>query len=142
MYKTILLPIDLADDSSWKRALTVASELAKPSNAELHVITVVPNFGQSIVASFFDKGFEKKATEETKKKLQEFLKSHAPDDVTVKGHVVCGTIYEEILDVANQLDCDLIVLGSHRPELSDYLLGPNAARIVRHAKQSVMVVRD
>jgi nucleotide-binding universal stress UspA family protein len=33
-------------------------------------------------------------------------------------------------------------MASHRPELSDYLLGPNAARIVRHAKQSVLVVRE
>jgi nucleotide-binding universal stress UspA family protein len=36
----------------------------------------------------------------------------------------------------------VIVLASHRPELKDYLLGPNAARVVRHAKCSVLVVRD
>ena len=42
---------------------------------------------------------------------------------------------------ANRLGCDLIVVGAHRPELGDYLLGPNAARIVRHADQSVFVVR-
>jgi nucleotide-binding universal stress UspA family protein len=33
-------------------------------------------------------------------------------------------------------------MGSHRPELSDYLLGPNAGKVVRHAKCSVMVVRE
>ncbi len=33
-------------------------------------------------------------------------------------------------------------IGSHRPELKDYLLGPNAARVVRHANCSVLVVRD
>jgi len=33
------------------------------------------------------------------------------------------------------------VLASHRPDLKDYLLGPNAARVVRHADRSVFVVR-
>jgi nucleotide-binding universal stress UspA family protein len=33
-------------------------------------------------------------------------------------------------------------MGSHRPNMSDYLIGPNAARVVRHAPVSVLVVRD
>ena len=40
------------------------------------------------------------------------------------------------------IKADLIVMGSHRPELRDYLLGPNAARVVRHAPCSVVVVRS
>ena len=36
---------------------------------------------------------------------------------------------------------DLIVVGSHRPVMSDYLLGSNAKTIVRHAQCSVLVVR-
>ncbi len=35
----------------------------------------------------------------------------------------------------------MIVMASHRPEMSDYLLGPNAARVVRHARRSVSVIR-
>ncbi len=49
---------------------------------------------------------------------------------------------EEILKAAAESDCDLIVVASHRPALKDYLLGPNAARVVRHANCSVLVVRD
>jgi nucleotide-binding universal stress UspA family protein len=33
-------------------------------------------------------------------------------------------------------------MGSGRPELADYLLGPNADKVVRHAKCSVMAVRE
>jgi nucleotide-binding universal stress UspA family protein len=58
-------------------------------------------------------------------------------------HVVaCGTIYEEILTFAGKHGIDMIVMASHRPELKDYLLGPNAARVVRHAECSVLVVRN
>ena len=37
---------------------------------------------------------------------------------------------------------DLIVIGAHKAQISDFLLGPNAARVVRHSKASVLVVRD
>ena len=39
-------------------------------------------------------------------------------------------------------DADLIVIGSHRPAMSTYLLGSNAKTIVRHAKCSVLVLRE
>ncbi len=51
-------------------------------------------------------------------------------------------IYEEVLRAAERLGADLIVMAAHRPELSDYLIGPNSARVVRHARQSVLILRD
>ena len=57
-------------------------------------------------------------------------------------HVADGAVYDQIIAVSRKAKCDLIVLASHRPELSDYLLGPNAAKVVRHSDCSVMVVRD
>jgi nucleotide-binding universal stress UspA family protein len=36
----------------------------------------------------------------------------------------------------------LIIIGSHSPSMQDYLLGPNAARVVRHANCSVLVIRE
>ena len=143
MYTKILLPIDLAQGSSWERALPVACELARPAGAELHVMTVVPDYGMSIVGNFFPKGYEREALAEARTQLKAFLEDgRVPSDIAhVEGHVAHGSIYEEIIRVADELHCDLIVLASHRPELKDYLLGPNAARVVRHAQQSVHVVR-
>jgi hypothetical protein len=49
--------------------------------------------------------------------------------------VLHGRVYDQIIAAADKLGVsDAIVMGSHRPELSDYLLGPNAARVVRHAQ--------
>jgi hypothetical protein len=53
-----------------------------------------------------------------------------------------GTVYHEVLKAADKLGVDVIVLSAHRPAFKDYFLGSNAARIVRHAKQSVYVVRN
>lgn len=141
MYKDILLPIDLNHESSWSKALPCALALAKAFGARLHVMTVVPDFGMSIVGSYFPKGFEKTALEGANAALHEFTAKHLPKGVDCQHIVRHGTVYEEILDAAKAVEADLIVMGSHRPELKDYLLGPNAARVVRHADRSVMVVR-
>ena len=57
-------------------------------------------------------------------------------------HVLHGRVYDEIISAADRLGVDAIVMASHDPALSDYLIGPNAARVVRHARQTVLVVRD
>ena len=53
-----------------------------------------------------------------------------------------GAPASTILDVAGELSVDMIVIGSHDPGLADYFLGSVAARVVRHAHCSVLVVRD
>lgn len=142
MYTSILVPIDLAEDSSWKKSLPVAEAMARTFQAELHLVAVVPDFGKSIVGGYFPKDFEGDALKAAGQMLKQFIDDHIESGLSVKGHIAHGTIYEEINRAADKLGCDLIVLASHRPELKDYLLGPNAARVVRHANQSVLVVRD
>ncbi len=62
--------------------------------------------------------------------------------VTADRVVAYGSVYDEIMKVAADIDADLIVMASHRPKLEDDLLGPNAARVVRPSERSVLVVRD
>ncbi len=142
MYRNILLAVDLANSEAQSKAVETAITLAKLFDANLHVISVVPDFGMSIVAGFFPKDYEKQALAAASKALHEFTSKVVPPGIQVQHIVGHGTIYQEILRYADQTGCDLIVMSSHRPELQDYLLGPNAARVVRHAKQSVLVVRD
>ena len=52
-----------------------------------------------------------------------------------------GHSYKTILEVAKEKDVDLIIIASHRPGLQDYFLGSTAAKVVRHADCSVLVVR-
>ena len=141
MYKHILLPIDLEDQTSWKIALPVAAEYAKAFGATLHVMTVVPDFGMSLVGSFFPSDFAEKALAEANTRLHTFVDENMPDGISVQHVVRYGRVYEEIIHTATELGVDLIVMSAHHPELSDYLLGPNAARVARHAAQSVLIVR-
>ncbi|NIO41964.1 MAG: universal stress protein, partial [Burkholderiales bacterium] len=54
-----------------------------------------------------------------------------PKGIDVDGVVALGTIYDEIVKMAKQISADLIVMASHRPGLQDYLIGPNATRVIR-----------
>ena len=142
MYRNILVGVDLNDEASWKSALPVAVEMCRKFGAALSIVTVVPDFGLPTVRQFFPDDFSDKAVAEVKQQLRALVEAAVPDDLPVKTVVAYGTPYDEILRVASELGCDLIVLRSHRPELKDYLLGPNAARVVRHAECSVLVVRE
>jgi len=141
MFKTVLLPVDLSAETSWSKALPAALRLVEPEDGVLHVASVLPDFGASMVSSYFSRDFEEKALHELGERLSEWVREHVPDSVVVHPHVLHGRVYDEIISAANRLAVDAIVMASHRPELSDYLLGPNAARVVRHARQSVFVVR-
>jgi nucleotide-binding universal stress UspA family protein len=116
--------------------------MARRYDAELTVMTVIPDFGMSIVGSFFEEGFAARAMADVAAKLEAFCTDNMPTDLRRHQRVAQGSIYDAILRTADEIGCDCIVMGSHRPELKDYLLGPNAARVVRHAPCSVMVVRD
>ena len=141
MYKDILMPVDLGDENSW-RALPVCAEYAKAFKSTLHEVTVVPDFGMSIVGSFFPANFEHQALKQAGESLHAWVSEHVPKGIKVQHIVAHGTAYEEILRVSEEINCDLIVMASHRPKAEDYLIGPNAARVVRHANCSVLVVRD
>lgn len=141
MYKTILLAIDLNEASSWEKALPVALDQARTGGGKLHIMTVVPDFGMAIVGSFFPADYEKQALAEADKTLVDFIGEKVPGEIEIAHSVGHGTIYKEVLVTADDIGADLIVMASHRPAQSDYLLGPNAARVVRHATCSVLVVR-
>lgn len=142
MPEKVLVPVDLGDPGSLEAALAVAEGLAAADGAEINVLTVVPNYSMPVVGSYFPRDFADRAIEEVRTTLKEAIAKAAKSPSAIKAHVAYGSIYDEILKAADRLGCDLIVMKSHRPEFKDYLLGPNAARVVRHAKQSVYVVRN
>ena len=140
MYKSILLPIDLASEASWKKPLKLAAELASNNGGMLHVMSVLPDFGMSIVGSYFDKDFEGAALMDMTGQLKSWVSRNVPEGVKAEAHVAHGSIYHEIMRLADELGCDAIVIAAHRPELRDYLLGPNAARDTQDLSWPVMSI--
>jgi nucleotide-binding universal stress UspA family protein len=142
MFRNILVPVDLSDEHSWRKALPTAIALCQTFQARLHVIAVVPEFGLPLVGQYFPEGYEDKLRQQAAKQLKALVAEQVADEVPTRRIIAEGKIYREILNAAKTVPADLIVMGSHHPALKDYLLGPNAAKVMRHAACSVMVVRE
>jgi nucleotide-binding universal stress UspA family protein len=142
MFKDILVPLDVNDERSWKKALATAIDLAQRFGATLHLVTVVPEFGLPMVSQYFPADFEAKMREHAHDELKAIIDREVPPDAPRQLIIAEGSIYKEIVRVAEEAGCDLIVMGSHRPELKDYLLGANATKVAQHAGCSVMIVRE
>lgn len=142
MYERILVPVDLRDESSWKTALPKALDLVERHGGKIWMLTVVPDVGLSMVAPYVPDDHAARAVQEARTRLGELVRQHVPQGVQVEHNARAGSVYGEILKEAEAIGAGLIVMASHRPELKDYLLGPNAARVVRHATCSVLVARE
>ena len=138
MFRSVLVPVDVTVPSDMKRLLAAAQDLVGKWEATVHVVSVVPDTGMAIVSAQFGADFEAQARAHAQHEVATAL-SEAGLGATV--HILSGTVYDQVIRLADSLDVDLILVGAHRPELKDYLLGSNAARMLRHSKKSVLVLR-
>lgn len=143
MFKNILIPLDLADKKSTKEILSKALMLAALSQTKLHFMYVIPEFGTKMFEDYLPKNWllEKKAKH--KAQIKELIKQHVPDEIETDCHVGSGSrIYDEIVKYSNEIKADLIIIAAIRSHLSEYMLGSNASKIVRHSSIPVLVVRE
>lgn len=141
MFKNLLLAVDINAPNGATKSAEAAISMARAHGAVLHLLNVVPDTGMAIVSASLPEGHTAHALEVARDGLETWAKTTLPEDVDYQLHIAEGTVYDQIIKTANTLAVDVIVVGSHRPELKDYLMGPNAARVARHADQSVFVVR-
>ena len=141
MFKTLLLAVDVDDADGAKRTTEAAIMLARAEGAVLHLLNVVSDSGMAIVSSMLGPDHPRQMAEKAKAELEGWAAQSIPEDIQTELHIAQGTVYDQIIQVANKLNADLIVVGAQRPQFQDYLIGPNAARVVRHASQTVFVVR-
>jgi universal stress protein F len=141
MFKSILLPVDLAHADSWAKALPVALDAARASKARLHVMSVVPEIAVPALMQTGPYDYQAKLVPAAGAALEQFVRENVPGEIDVEEHVTYGGIYREILRLAAEIPADLIVMAAHRPQPGDFLIGSNAERVSRRARCTVMLVR-
>ena len=140
MTKNILVAVDLEDDALMTRILQAAGDIAGLHDAQITLVHVAANL-PSDVRAHLPEDYEKGMTEQVAGKLDTEVESLNLPEGRVHVSVRVGRVYRKIVEEAEKLGADLVIVGGHRPDVTDFLLGSNAARIVRHAKCSVYVVR-
>ena len=136
MYKTILVPIDMAHIEKGKAMIDIATAQGNKDTQTilLNVVEEIPAW----IASQLPSGMLNKSREYAVEKLKAIADTA---NINVDVEVRSGHPYKTILEVADKSGAELIIVASHQPGLEDYFLGSTAAKVVRHAKCSVLVVR-
>ena len=134
--KKILVCFDGSEGS--ENALNKAMMLMD-ENGELIILAVVPLPSEKNLV-------DQKTYELMKRKAKNLVDAVLQDigshGYTVTGMVEEGDIAAKIIDIANSIQCDVIVLGSKgASELGAYPIGSIANKVVQYAHKPVMVVR-
>jgi nucleotide-binding universal stress UspA family protein len=140
MFKTILLPIDIAEPEAAAPAIERATALAQASGGTIRLIYARPIFPETWM-EFVPPHFDEAQRASADAKISEIAARIPLPEERVSSIVRMGSVRQQVLREAERIGADLIVVGSHRPAASTYLLGSNAATVVRHALCSVLVVR-
>ncbi len=144
MYKTILCATDLSPRSV--HAIKTAFSMAGKFNAKLHILNSQVNLN-SPEERLMSRISVKKRMDENKE-LAENIKSRISDivsdlDATTQYEFLLreGTAEKVIINVATELNVDLIVMGTNgADQMSDYFLGTTASNVIKSANCPVLVI--
>lgn len=136
MYRNLLVPIAFqgtADDGL--PAIAAAQRLCSQGGriTLLHIMEEMPHHLVNYLPDHYRNDLHAAVTTELAK-----LAAQIPGGLTA---IAEGKPAPAILDYAADMHIDCIVIASHRPGLQDWLLGSTAARVVRHARCSVHILR-
>ena len=141
--KKILVPVDFSPYST--NALKVAADIAKKQNAEivaLHMLGIteavlIKNEDQEVAEAMYYMKL-------TEKRFETLLSEDFLEGVKVTETVLNHKVFSEINEVANDMDADLIVMGSHGTTnlREDVFIGSNTEKVVRSADVPVLVIKE
>lgn len=153
--RKILYATDLSINSAYAFRYTINS--AKQHNAKvviLHVVEKMPQHARTVMSAYMDEAELKTILEEkmthTKKRIQQriniFAEKELKDqpellDLISAVEVVEGFAPDEILNMAEELDCDLLIIGTHGKGTRNHTyLGSMARMIISRIRKPVFIV--
>lgn len=135
MYKKIIVTLAL-DHGYGRQAIETALRLKADDGVIVAIHITEPV--QETVSSYVEVDYVDQAYQTAMKQLTGRLE----DNSDIEAVVLSGRVGQTITDYAEKIGADLIVMGSHKPGLTDYFLGSTTSRVVRHAPCCVHVLRQ
>jgi nucleotide-binding universal stress UspA family protein len=130
MIRRILVALD---GSFWAPAVFKAAvEIAEKFHSSIRVVRAISNASQAPTEP---------PTADALEEVARLVLQEPPRRLTIHPPLVrVGEPWKVIVTVSEELDIDLIVIGSHGYQGMDLLLGTNAERVVNLARRNVLVV--
>ena len=134
--KRVLVGFDGSDGA--EKALSRALDLVE-EGGELILLAVIPGKEEK---SFVDSNAYRMVRLRAEEMIKEKIREIGERDFSVRGIVEVGEAGDKIIEVANKVDCDLIILGRKgHSEIRPDVLGSVAEKVVTLAHKPVMIVR-
>ncbi len=138
---TILCPVDFSDAS--RKAVQYAREFAAGKGASVHLLNVVEPRPMAVDITLnyvpLEEDLEKAAAEDLKVILQELTQAGLRAECSIE----FGNPSDVILEKADELDVNLVIMGSHgKKGLSRLIMGSVAETVVRKANCPVLIVKS
>lgn len=143
MFEKVLVPVDLSEEEFCEKTLKLALREVREHGAELHLLAVVPGYGNALVASYFSEEEHDKAVKKIAKQMKKFATKNLPEDITPVLKVSEGSAAESIIRYIKRQKIDLVLMRAHnRSKLDEFLLGSVSSRVAERAKCSVMLLKN
>jgi nucleotide-binding universal stress UspA family protein len=158
--KRILVPIDFSDVTP--AAIDLARQFGKAFGAAIHLVHVKEltagpapgTLGYGLagmselapIAGVPVPGFKPSSEtiaedEDRKSKLAKWQAEIAQEGIEVSLHELAGAVAEQILNLADQLDADMIVMGRHgHGAMYTLLVGSATKGVLKHSTRPVLLV--
>lgn len=139
--KKILVPVDFSEFSEY--ALEVASQIAVQHGAGIIILHMM-GLSESVMAK---SEMEERQEAEyylklAKERIRNFTDKDYLNEVPVEAIIQNYKIFSEVSQVAEEQNCDLIVMGSHGTSgMSEFFVGSNAEKVVRTSEIPVLVIK-
>ncbi|MBV8041670.1 universal stress protein UspG [Pluralibacter sp.] len=142
MYHTIIMPVDVFEMELSDKAVRHAEFMAQKDGI-IHLLHVLPGSASMTISRFTAdlRRFEEHLQQEAETRLKTMVTHFSIDPSRIKLHVSFGNIRDAVNDLAEELNADVVVIGSRNPTITTHLLGSNASNVIRHAHIPVLVVR-
>ena len=138
MFSHIMVPVDLRHTDRLERALAVTAEEAKHHDAKVTFVS----------ASNATPGEIAHSPDEFREKLASFAKDkgqaggYPADAHALILHDTTADLDHALVEASKEINADLVIMASHRPNFADYFWSSNGGAVASHANASVMIVRE
>jgi nucleotide-binding universal stress UspA family protein len=138
-YRKILVAVDGSDSS--KNAFRQACKISRDDKSWITVITTIPFYQDLFQMPSIQEKVNKTLRADAEKILSEIKKIADEEDAFIKPRLEEGNPSDTIVDVADEGNYDLIVMGRRgKSRLERALVGSVTARVIGHSQRDVLVV--
>ncbi|WP_255192904.1 universal stress protein [Natronobeatus ordinarius] len=139
-YDTIVVPTDGSRPAN--RGLEHALAIAADNDADVHLVRIVDSgrYGEATALTSYEVALEK-LEDEAASELESMAERARERGLTVECHCSRGTPHERIVELAEDVDADLVVMGKHgEGQAETPHLGSVADRVIRSTDRPVFTV--